>query len=73
MAHSQSRMRTIPLKSGFMKCPCRYVYEYEMERDLKMKLRMHIKVCTNPPESCEKFKAPRKPVKMEEQHQFRTE
>ena len=73
MPDSKSRVRTIPLKSGFMKCPCGYVYEYEMERDRKMKLRMHLKICTNPLESCEKFKAPRKPMTMEEQHRFRTE
>ena len=60
-------MRMVPLKSGFIKCPCGYVYEYEMERDMKMKLRMHLQICPNPPESCEKFEAPRKPVMMEEQ------
>ena len=70
MPHSKSRMRTIPLKSGFMKCSCGYVYEYEIERDMKMKLRMHIKVCTNPPEdldNCNNLRAPRKPLMMEEQ------
>ena len=66
-------MRMVPLKSGFMKRPSGYVYEYEMERDMKMKLRMHLKICPDPPESCEKFKAPRKPMTMEEQHRFRTE
>ena len=73
MPHSKSRMRTVPLKSGFMKCPCGYVYKHETERDMKMKLRMHLKICPNPPESCEKCKAPRKPMTMEEQNRFRTE
>ena len=65
-------MRTISLKSGFMKCPCGYVYEYETERDMKMKFRMHLKICPDPPESCEKFKAPRKPMTMEEHQRFQT-
>ena len=70
MPHSKSIMRTIPLKSGFIKCPCGYVYEYEMERDMKMKLRMHMKFGTNPLEdldNCNNLRAPRKPLKMEEQ------
>ena len=67
MPHSKFRMRTVPLKSGFIKCPCGYVYEYGTERDMKMKLRMHLKICTNSLESCEKFEAPRKPMMMEEQ------
>ena len=71
MPHSKFRIRTVPLKSGFMKCLCGYVYdEYETERDMKMKLRMHMKVCTNPPEdldNCNNLRAPRKPLTMEEQ------
>ena len=43
MPHSKFRMRTVPLKSRFIKCPC----GYETERDMKM----HLKTFTNPPES----------------------
>ena len=66
MPHSKFRMRTVPLKSGFIKCPCGYVYEYETEGDM----RMHLKICTNPPESldmCNRLKVPRKPLMTEEQ------
>ena len=37
---------------------------------MKMKIRMHLKICTNPPESldiCNRLKVPRKPLTMEEQ------
>ena len=49
------------------------MYEYETEKEMKMKLWMHLRICPDPPEGCEKFKAPRKSMMMEEQQQFRTE
>ena len=49
------------------------LYEYETEKEMKMKLRMHLKICPDPLEGCEKFKAPRKSMTMEEQLRFRTE
>ena len=70
MPNGKFRMRTVPLKSGFIECPCGYFYEYETERDMKMKLRMHLKICTNPPESldiCNRLKVPRKPLIIEKQ------
>ena len=31
MSHGKFRMRMVPHKSGFIKCPCGYVYKYETE------------------------------------------
>ena len=66
-------MRSIPHNSGAIKCSCGQTYEYETEKETKMKLRMHLKICPDPPEGCEKFTAPRKSMMMEEQQRFRTE
>ena len=67
MPHSKFRMRPIPLNSGAIKCSCSKTYEYETEKETKMKLRMHLKICPDLPEGCEKFKAPKKSMTMEEQ------
>ena len=67
MPHSKFRVRSIPFSAGAMKCSCGQMYEYETEIEMKMKLRMSLKICPNPLEGCEKFKALRKAMTMEEQ------
>ena len=65
--HSNLKMTFHSPDSRVGKCSCGPTFDFASERGQNMKLRMHLKFCSNPPESSRQIKKPYKGTTLGEQ------